>query len=100
MRGVERRRLRPGLLRARGYEDSQLSLFAAWERYSNVPSAAHRTIAKAGGKLELRLAPGLTVPLSVTWANHADLLTDADTIVGHVGIGLDLADRRKAKAAP
>jgi hypothetical protein len=86
-------------LKARGYEESQVSLFAAWERYSNVPSAAHRTIAKAGGKLELRLAPGLTLPVSITWANHADLLTGADSIIGHIGIGLDLSDRRKAKAA-
>jgi hypothetical protein len=53
-------------IRSRGYEDSHVSLFAAYERYSNVPSAAHRTIAKAGGKLELRLAAGLTLPVSVT----------------------------------
>ena len=86
-----------GEIQGAGFEGSKLSLFGAWERYSNVPSAKHRTVAKAGGKLEIKLADGLTLPVSLTWANHRDLLTDAGDVVGNVAIALDLSDLRKAK---
>jgi hypothetical protein len=89
-----------GELGGAGFEGSKLSLFAAYERYSNVPEAKHRTIAKAGGKLDVRLADGLRLPLSVTWANHKDLLAGADEVVGNVAITLDLSDLRKKKATP
>jgi hypothetical protein len=88
-----------GEIQGAGFEGSRLSFFGAFEHYSNVPAAKHRTVAMAGGKLEVRLADGLTLPLSVTWANHRDLLTDADDIVGNVAIALDLSDLRKAKKA-
>jgi hypothetical protein len=54
-------------------------------------------VAKAGGKLEIKLAEAITLPVSVTWANHRDLLTDAGDVVGNVAIALDLSDLRKAK---
>jgi len=89
-----------GEIQGAGFEGSRLSVFGAWERYSNVPSAKHRTVAKAGGKLEVRLADGLTLPISVTWANHRDLLSDSDEIVRNVAIALDLSDLRKPKKSP
>jgi hypothetical protein len=89
-----------GELSGAGFEGSKVSLFAAFEHYSNVPNAKHPTIAKAGGKLDVRLADGLRLPLSVTWANHQDLLTGADTIVGNVAVTLDLSDLRKKKPTP
>lgn len=76
--------------------DPKLSLFAAWERYEDIPDAKHDTVAKVGGKVEITLAQGVRVPLTVTWANHRDLIEDADEFIGHVGVSVDLGDLRKA----
>ncbi len=86
-----------GEIQGKGFEGSRLSAFGAWEHYSNVPGAKHRDVAKAGGKLEIRLGDGLTLPVSVTWANHRDLLSDANEIVGNVAIALDLSDLRRPR---
>lgn len=65
------------------------SISGAFERSEDVPDAAHDEIAKVGVKLEYEVAKGIKLPVSVTWANHEDLLTDADEVVGHIGFTLD-----------
>lgn len=84
---------------SRAYAGSRASLFAAWEHFSNVPGAKYRDTVKAGGQLELQLGPGLKVPISVTWANHADLLAGSSDVIGHIGIGINLNDLRKKAEA-
>jgi len=84
---------------SRAYAGSRASLFAAWEHFSNVPGAKHRDTVKAGGQLELQLGPGLKVPISLTWANHADLLAGSSDVIGHIGIGINLNDLRKKAEA-
>lgn len=76
---------------------AKLSLSAAFERYDNVPSAKHRTVAQVGGRLEFPLTKAVAIPVSVKWVNHQDLLTDEDDVIGNVGISIDLSELR-AKA--
>ncbi len=49
-------------------------------------------------KLEFPLADGLAVPLSVTYANHKDLLEGEDEIRGHIGISYDFSKLLKPKS--
>ncbi len=67
------------------------SFAAKWAHTRNVPDAKHPTIATVGGKVEIPLAKGINFPISVTWANHADLLTEQSEIVGHFGFTFDVA---------
>ncbi|MEM9553686.1 MAG: hypothetical protein AAGC60_05460 [Acidobacteriota bacterium] len=69
----------------------ELSWAGSWEQFNDVPDAKHDTIGKLGVKLELPLAGAMKLPISVTWANHVDLLTDEDEVVGHIGISWDLS---------
>lgn len=66
------------------------SAAATYEYFDNVPDAPHDTIAKLGVKLEYPLGEGLSLPISVTWANHADLLTDEEEVRGHIGFTVNL----------
>ncbi|MCP3936693.1 MAG: hypothetical protein GY708_15120 [Actinomycetia bacterium] len=69
----------------------EVSFAATWEKFDNVPDAMHDTQSKVSAKLELPLAKGLTLPLSVTWADHVDLLSDEDEVKGHFGLSYDLS---------
>lgn len=68
-----------------------LSLSGADELYQHVPAAAHSSIVKLNGKLEFPVTTGVKLPISVTWANHKDLLTGEKEIVGHFGFTFDLS---------
>jgi hypothetical protein len=59
----------------------------------------HDTIAKLNAKLELHLTNNIKIPLSVTWANHSDLLTDEHDIRGHIGFSIDLTNALAPKKA-
>ncbi|HSF38976.1 MAG TPA: hypothetical protein VLT87_04225 [Thermoanaerobaculia bacterium] len=72
-------------------ERMTLSFSGAYEMYDNVPSAKHDTIAKANAKLKIPLGEGISFPLSVTWANHRDIITDEKEIQGHFGFTLELS---------
>lgn len=67
------------------------SVAATYEHFSNVPDTKHDTIATVGLKLEYPISEGLALPISVTWANHTDLLTDEEELRGHVGFTFDLS---------
>lgn len=72
-----------------------LSLSASAERFRNVPGATHNNVVKVIGKAEFPIREGVTVPLSVMYANHRDLLDDQDAIVGHIGVAFDLSALKK-----
>lgn len=62
---------------------------ASWESFQDVPDATHDTNSKANVKLEFPLLKGVRLPISVTWANHKDLITDEDELRGHIGFTID-----------
>ena len=72
-------------------EGIELALSANVERNRNVPEARHRTIARASAAFALPITPTLSVPLTVSYANHRDLLTDQDVWAGQVGLAWDLS---------
>lgn len=63
----------------------KFSAAGAFEFYDNVPNAIHDNIAKANVKLDIPIHDGISIPVSVTWADHKDLLTDESEIRGHIG---------------
>jgi hypothetical protein len=77
--------------------DVTLSASAAYEFYQDVPDAAHDRIAKLNMKMEYPLGDAIKIPISVTWASHADLLSDEDEVRGHVGFTVDLSGLKKAQ---
>lgn len=79
-------------------EGATLSFSAAGEFYRDVPGAMHDQVVKAGVKLEFPVAKGIRLPISVNYANHRDLLSDSDEVIGHVGFSLDLSEIRKGKS--
>lgn len=78
---------------------AQLGLFASWERNRNVPNAKHDTAMQLGARLELPIASGLSVPLTVKWVNHRDLFADADEFVGNLGIAVDFSELSSKRSA-
>lgn len=67
------------------------SFSVSWENFRHDPTAKHDTIASASLKLELVVAKGVKVPISITYANHVDQLTGQDEVRGHIGITYDLS---------
>jgi len=67
------------------------SASGAYEVFDNVPDAKHDNNVKFQGKLEIPIMTGVTIPLSVTWANHSDLFSDGDRVFGHLGVNVDLS---------
>ena len=82
-----------------GQNGVHVALSGAYEKYKDVPDAMHDTIAKLNAKLELHLTSNIKIPLSVTWANHSDLLTDEHDIRGHIGFSIDLTNALAPKKA-
>ncbi len=72
-----------------------LALSVAAEHATDVPDAAHATIARAGVTLQFPLSKSVAVPLSINYANHRDLLTDENAVVGNIGLAIDLSAVRK-----
>lgn len=75
----------------------KFSYSAAWERYRHVPRAKHDSVARTGVKFEIPITDSVTLPLSITWANHRDLLTDQSVLKGHVGLAWDFSGLTKKK---
>jgi hypothetical protein len=81
-----------------GKDGVHVALSGAYEKYKDVPDAMHDTVAKLNAKLELHLTDNIKIPLSVTWANHKDLLTDERDVRGHIGFSIDLTNALAPKA--
>jgi hypothetical protein len=76
-----------------GYKDQGITLTfaAAFEKYHNVPAAAHDKIESANLKLTYPVTETINLPFSITWANHADLLRGEREIRGNIGFTYDLS---------
>jgi hypothetical protein len=60
------------------------------EFFDDVPDAKHDSNLKLQTRLAIPIAQGVTVPLSLTWANHEDLFSDGDEVFGHIGLNFDI----------
>ncbi|MFN8602540.1 MAG: hypothetical protein U0842_18925 [Candidatus Binatia bacterium] len=65
------------------------SLAAAIDIFDHVPDTADTTNVKVQGGLEIPITKGVSLPLTITWANHDSLLEGQDTVVGRFGIKVD-----------
>lgn len=74
----------------------RVSFSGSYEQFEDVPAAKYDTNAKANVKLELPISDSVKIPVSVTWANHKDLIEGEDEIRGHIGFTLDLSKLRDA----
>jgi hypothetical protein len=72
-----------------GRDGIAASISAAFEQFDNVPGAIHDGIAKVNVKFVYPLTSTLNIPFSITWANHADLLTDESDVRGNIGFTVD-----------
>lgn len=75
----------------------KLTLAANAERFRNVPGAKHNSILTIGIKVEVPFSESITVPFSVNYANHADLLGDQKRLSAHVGLAWDFSGLTKKK---
>jgi hypothetical protein len=80
-----------------GQNGVHVALSGAYEKYKDVPDAMHDTVAKLNAKLELHVTDTVKIPLSITWANHADLLSNERDIRGHIGFSIDLTNPLQPK---
>ena len=75
----------------------ELAVSAAAEHYRNVAGARHDTVVKASATLEIPIGRGMKLPASINYANHRDLLTDSNEVIGHIGLAIDLSEFRKKR---
>lgn len=77
------------------------SFSVAWELFDDVPTATHDDTAKVGLRLSFPVgaSSAVQIPLSIVWANHEDLLSDSDSVRGHIGITVDFGDALKKQPA-
>jgi hypothetical protein len=66
----------------------------AGEHYQDVPTALHDNIVKASTTLAFNFTKSVSVPLTVTYANHRDLLTKQNRVFGHIGLSYELPNAR------
>jgi hypothetical protein len=66
-----------------------LAVAGTYEMLDDVPMAKHDEIGKLNAKFSVPVSEGVTIPISVTWANHKDLLTDEEEVRGHIGFTVD-----------
>jgi len=80
-----------------GYELQGISvkLSAAYEKYRNVPNTVHDKIESLNLKVTYPVSAAINLPFSITYANHADLLTGEKEIRGNIGFTYDLSPLRQ-----
>lgn len=67
------------------------------EAFRDVPDAKHDAILTAGLRVDIPFSGSVSLPLSVTYASHADLLTDQKLVRGNVGLAWDFSGLSKKK---
>jgi hypothetical protein len=77
-------------------DGATLSMAGAYEMYDHVPDAKYDTVAKLNAKLDFPISEGVSVPLSVTWANHESLITGEKELRAHFGFSIDLSKLKEA----
>lgn len=60
------------------------------EYFRHAPSSAPANVATLGLEWVFPLTDGVSIPFSISWANHTALISDRDEVIGHIGINLDL----------
>lgn len=66
-----------------------LAVAGSLEKYYDVPTVTHDTVSKVNAKISVPVTEGVSIPVSVTWANHKDLLTGEAQVQGHIGFTVD-----------
>jgi hypothetical protein len=61
------------------------------ENDRDVPDAQHPSNVKANIKFEYPISKSMKIPVSLSWANHEDLLTGEKNIRGHIGFTVDFS---------
>lgn len=67
----------------------------AAEFYRNIPDALHNSIIKASVQLVYPITKSVSIPVSVTWANHRDLLSKEGFVRGNIGLSVDMSQFKK-----
>ncbi len=70
--------------------------FAA-EAFRDVPDAKHNAILTTGLRLDIPFSASVTLPISLTYASHADLLTNQKLVRGNIGLAWDFSGLSKKK---
>jgi hypothetical protein len=80
-----------------GKKGAKAAFSAVWEMFDDIPTATHKDIGKVGLRIEFPIAGSefVKIPISVIWANHEDVLTDADSVRAHIGFTVDFGDALK-----
>ena len=76
-------------------EGLELSLAARAEFNDHVPEALHTKILKASVGFEIPTGSKLSVPITLSYANHADLLTADHVWAGQIGLSWDFSGKKK-----
>ena len=69
----------------------------AAEFYRNIPDALHNSIIKASVQLVYPVSKSVSIPVSITWANHGDLLSKEGIVRGNIGFSIDFSQFQKKK---
>lgn len=72
-----------------------LSFAVNGEFNQHVPEATHTRILRASLGFAVPMSPTLSVPITLSYANHADLLTADHTWAGQIGLSWDLSGHGK-----
>lgn len=70
------------------------SVNVSGEFFDSALAPKHDTIIKVGTTFRLNFSKSVSIPFSVNYANHRDLLTGADRVFGHVGLSYDFSALR------
>jgi hypothetical protein len=72
-----------------------LAVAGSYEKLRDVPMATHDSVSKLNAKFRIPVTEGVEIPISVTWANHKDLLIDEEEVQGHIGFTVDYSKIRE-----
>ncbi|HEY0780815.1 MAG TPA: hypothetical protein VGE98_00045 [Thermoanaerobaculia bacterium] len=72
-----------------------VAVSASFEHNQKAQGVTHPDIFKANAKLEYPLTDAVKIPLSISWANHADLLKSEHEVRGHFGLTVDFSKLTK-----
>ncbi len=67
-----------------------VSLSGSSKWFRDVPMSKHDQNTTVNAKVTIPVSKGISLPISLTWANHKDLLTE-DTVQGHIGFAIDFS---------
>ena len=73
-----------------GKDGMKVAISGSYETFDDVPGVDFDTTAKLGAQFDFPLTDKIKIPVSVTWANHKELIKE-DEIRGHIGFSIDLS---------